>query len=49
MRGQYKHLNLIERQFCRIKRSRPIATRYEELAQHFASFIASVTEFVWLT
>ena len=46
---QYKHRNLIERYFCRIKHFRRIATRYEKLAQRFASFIALVATFVWLT
>ena len=47
--NQYKHRNLIERQFCRIKHFRRIATRYEKLAQRFASFIAIVAAFVQLT
>ena len=46
---QYKHRNLIERHFCRIKHFRRIATRYEKLAQRFASFVALVSAFVWLT
>jgi len=45
---QYKHRNLIERYFCRIKHFRRIATRYDKLAQRFASFIALVGAFVWL-
>ncbi len=48
-RNQYKHRNLIEHHFCRIKHFRRIATRYEKLAQRFASFIALVAAFVWLT
>lgn len=44
-RHQYKHRNLIERHFCRIKHFRRIATRYEKLAQRFASFVALVTAF----
>ena len=47
-RHQYKNRNLIERHFCRIKHFRRIATRYEKLAQRFASFIALVAAFVWL-
>jgi transposase len=47
-KNQYKHRNLIERHFCRIKHFRRIATRYEKLAQRFASFIALVAAFVWL-
>ena len=46
---QYKHRNLIERHFCPIKHFRRIATRYEKLAQRFASFVALVAAFVWLT
>jgi transposase len=46
---QYKNRNLIERYFCRIKHFRRIATRYEKLSQRFASFIALVAAFVWLT
>ena len=46
---QYKNRNLIERHFCRIKHFRRIATRYEKLSQRFASFIALVAAFVWLT
>ena len=46
---QYKHRNLIERLFCRIKHFRRIATRYDKLALHFASFVALVGAFVWLT
>jgi len=48
-RDQYKHRNLIERHFCRIKHFRRIATRYEKLSSRFASFIALVASFVWLT
>lgn len=46
---QYKNRNLIERHFCRLKQFRRIATRYEKLSQRFASFIALVAAFVWLT
>jgi len=45
---QYKHRNLIERFFCRIKHFRRIATRYEKLASRFSSFIALVAALVWL-
>lgn len=38
----YKHRNLVERFFCRIKQFRRIATRYEKLAERFASFICLV-------
>ena len=38
----YKHRNLVERFFCRIKQFRRIATRYDKLAERFASFICLV-------
>lgn len=44
----YRHRNLIERFFCRIKPFRRIATRYDKLASRFSSFIALVAAFVWL-
>ena len=45
---QYQHRNLIEPLFCRMKHFRRIATRYDKLAQRFASFVALVAAFVWL-
>jgi len=42
----YKHRNLVERFFCRIKHFRRIATRYDKLAERFASFICLVSTFV---
>lgn len=44
----YKHRNLIERFFCRMKQFRRIATRYDKLASRFSSFIALVAAFIWL-
>ena len=44
----YKHRNLVERFFCRIKHFRRIATRYEKLASRFSAFIALVASFIWL-
>jgi transposase len=38
----YRHRNLVERFFCRIKHYRRIATRYEKLAERFISFISLV-------
>jgi transposase len=35
----YKHRNLVERFFCRIKHFRRIASRYEKLAKRITSFI----------
>jgi transposase len=45
---QYKHRNLIERFFLRIKHFRRIATRYDKLAERFSSFIVIVAFFLWL-
>jgi transposase len=47
-RHQYKHRNLIERFFCRLKQFRRIATRYDKLASRFSAFIALVASFIWL-
>ena len=44
----YKHRNLIERFFCRLKQFHRIATRYEKLASRFSSFIALMAAFLWL-
>lgn len=38
----YRHRNLIERFFCRMKHFRRIATRYEKLAERFTAFICLV-------
>jgi transposase len=38
----YRHRNLVERFFCRIKQYRRIATRYDKLAERFASFVCIV-------
>lgn len=45
---QYKHRNLIERFFCRLKQFRRIATRYDKLASRFSSFIAIAASYIWL-
>lgn len=47
-RHLYKHRNLIERCFCRLKQFRRIATRYDKLASRFAAFIALAAAVVWL-
>ena len=44
----YKNRNLVERFFCRIKQFRRIATRYDKLAERFASFVALAAAFIWL-
>ena len=36
----YRHRNLVERFFCRIKHFRRIAARYDKLVERFASFIS---------
>jgi transposase len=46
---QYRNRNLIERFFCRIKQFRRIATRYDKLAERFASFIALTAATIWLS
>ena len=45
---RYKNRNLVERFFCRIKQFRRIATRYDKLAQRFASFVALAAAIIWL-
>ena len=47
-RHQYKHRNLIERFFCRLKQFRRIATRYDKRASRFSAFIALAASFIWL-
>ena len=47
-RHQYQHRNLIERFFCRFKQFGRIATRYDELASRFSSFIALAVACIWL-
>jgi len=38
-RQRYKHRNVIERFFCRIRRCRRVATRYEKKPTNFAGFV----------
>jgi len=38
-RRRYKHRNVIERFFCRVRRCRRVATRYEKKADNFAGFV----------
>jgi transposase len=45
----YRHRNLVERFFCRIKHFRRIATRYDKLVERFASFISLVAAIVCST
>lgn len=44
----YRHRNIVERFFCRIKHYRRIATRYDKLAERFASFVSLVSAIVCL-
>ena len=44
---QYKHRNLIERFFLRIKHFRRIATRYDKLATNFLGAIYLVAAVTW--
>jgi transposase len=48
-RQVYKDRNLIERFFCRLKQFRRIATRYDKLAQRYASIVTLGASFVWLS
>ncbi|OZI14704.1 hypothetical protein CE195_06845, partial [Sodalis-like symbiont of Philaenus spumarius] len=34
--------------FCRIKQFRRLATRYDNLSERFASFVALTAAFIWL-
>lgn len=43
----YKARNLIERAFCRLKDWRRIATRYDKLANNFASAVALAATIIW--
>lgn len=47
-RQAYKDRNIIERFFCRLKQFRRIATRYEKLAERYASIVTVGASFVWL-
>ncbi len=38
-RQRYKHRNVVERFFCRIRRCRRVATRYEKKPENFAGFV----------
>lgn len=45
----YKDRNIIERFFCRLKQFRRIATRYDKLAERYASIVTLGASFVWLS
>ena len=38
-RRRYRHRNVIERLFCRLKRCRRVATRYEKKAANYEGFV----------
>jgi len=44
----YKHRNLIERCFNKLKHFRRIATRYDRLAYNFKSFICIAAAMLWM-
>jgi transposase len=46
--AQYKNRNLVERFFARLKQFRRVATRYDKLAERFASFISLAAAYIWL-
>ena len=45
---QYKHRNLVERFFCRLKQFRRVATRYDKLMRRFESFVHLSAAYCWL-
>jgi transposase len=47
-RYRHRDRNRIERLFCRLKQFRRIATRYDKLAERFASFVAVAAAVLWL-
>ena len=40
--------HLVERFFARLKQFRRVATRYDKLAERFASFISLAAAYIWL-
>ena len=47
-RHVYKDRNFVERFFCRLKRFRRIATRYDKLAQNFFGMLSLACAYIWL-
>ena len=43
-----RHRNRIERCFCRLKRFRPFATRYDRRTIHFTGFVYLAAAMIWL-
>ena len=48
-RGFYRHRRKVENCFCRLKRFRRIATRYDKLAATFTAFLHFAVALDWLT
>jgi transposase len=48
-RGFYRHRRKVENAFCRLKRFRRLATRYEKLALSFDSLLCFAITLDWLT
>jgi transposase len=48
-RGFYRLRHKVENCFCRLKRFRRIATRYEKLAETFSAFLHFAVALDWLT
>ena len=47
-RYHYRSRNLVERFFAHIKQFRRVATRYDKLAERFASFVAIAASMLWI-
>lgn len=43
----YRHRNLIERMYCRLKDFRRVATRYDKLARNFLATILLAAAVIW--
>jgi transposase len=48
-RRLYRHRHTVENFFCRIKRNRRVATRYEKLAVTFLGFVYLAAIIDWIT
>ena len=46
---KYKHRNVVERTFCRLKDFRRIATRYDKLAKTFLAALCIIATIIWWT
>lgn len=44
----YRHRNLVERFFCKLKHFRRVATRYDKLAGNFLAAIALASARIWM-